>query len=383
MGHTHSLPNLTDITRTFDNYLEIKMNEILDQHDTVQNQNAMQPGSLHAEERSSVHGEETTAPLLEVASVEKTAEQTFPAESAQRMSDWTDRETEPHVTAADRAWEQAWAAAEQNTDSDDAELHLNPYMKVEIRVSACEDSQRIEVPLGVYYKGDWEPYCLTPRNLGLWISPNDVAAWLGSKREWGAAPFFEPICEAQAAVDATMKRCRALARAGAVECEHADPCIEAQSPEERPASMESTDPTYLAPLYRLFDQLQAEMIPFILWGKWKDGSFHIVEMGPSLDAAVRLLTDLIHNNGHVEKSCLQPASPASQDDCKRIAKAITASARGIRAKKDIDFACWVHIPGEDKVRCYGSPNAPSWDAIDAIIIDMQCELYSCTSFCCT
>ena len=92
-----------------------------------------------------------------------------------------DRQPERHGAASDCPNGPAGAEAQSNTASDGAAPDdFEPYIKIEIRVSACEDSQGIEVPLGYYHRGKWCPYLLVPTEEGLWMEPDDVASWLAS-----------------------------------------------------------------------------------------------------------------------------------------------------------------------------------------------------------
>lgn len=137
-----------------------------------------------------------------------------------------------------------------------------------------------------------------------------------------------------------------------------------------------------APLYRLFDQLQSGLVAFLLWGKRKKSHSYLAEAGPRPDVAVRLLMDLIYSDGQVEKPCLPLAELigcSSNHDRGQIVEAIVTSVQEVQAHTDLEFACWLHIPGEDTVRRYCSANAPLQDAINGIADALTHEIDLCAN----
>ena len=138
-----------------------------------------------------------------------------------------------------------------------------------------------------------------------------------------------------------------------------------------------------APLYRFFDQLRSGLVAFLLWGKRKKSHSYLAEAGPRPDVAVRLLMDLIYSDGQVEKPFLPLAElligRASNHDRGQIVEAIGTSVREIQAHTDLEFACWLHIPGEDTVRRYCSANAPLQDAINGIADALTHEIDLCAN----
>jgi hypothetical protein len=120
--------------------------------------------------------------------------------------------------ASARSGKQQDAEPSPNSVADgEVDQDFYPEVRIEIRVSFREESQGIEVPLGYYRDGSWCPFFLSPTEEGLWMEPDEVAHWLATAADLGD-PFFEHPGEAEAIVDATVKRCLALARANADEC---------------------------------------------------------------------------------------------------------------------------------------------------------------------
>ena len=201
---------------------------------------------------------------------------------------------------------------------------------------------------------------------GLGVAPprSDMAAASPSPTDHGA-PVPSPAQRALAAA-------QAAARTGTY--------VRAQKCPDRQWCMKSKEE---APLYRLLQQLQSGLVAFLLWGKRQKSHSYLAETGPRPDVALRLLMDLIYSDGQVEKPCLPLAELLigcpSDHDRGQIVEAIGTSVQEIQAHKDLEFACWLHVPGEDTVRRYCSANAPLQDAINGIADALAHEINLCAS----
>jgi len=89
---------------------------------------------------------------------------------------------------------------------------LNPLFKIKLRISCCEDSQGIEVPLGDYCGEEWDSH-----NYELdWesLAQEDITEWL-LRHSIYDFPEEDECLEFDAAAQATLKRCLVLATASA------------------------------------------------------------------------------------------------------------------------------------------------------------------------
>jgi hypothetical protein len=104
--------------------------------------------------------------------------------------------------------------------------NMAPHLKIELRISCCEFTQGIEVPVGSYLGGRWSPYVFTMDDNkpidAIELARKLILQRIGIDFEHKDFDAFEQ--DVDAALFATVKRCLLLAKAKAAKSKTRSRC---------------------------------------------------------------------------------------------------------------------------------------------------------------